>query len=71
MTTCVTLECPFIWYCNQYNFEVDRGDGCEHMEQILLKAKIFDNQRKAARKAARKEDDNGDRTQSPAEIPGE
>lgn len=46
MTTCVTLNCPFILYCREYNYLVDRGDSCEHMEQIIKKAKRFDRQRK-------------------------
>ena len=57
--TCVTLDCPFIWYCNQYNFEVDRGDRCEHMESILVKAKRLEKIRKEQRKAKRSEAKDG------------
>ncbi len=46
MTTCVTLDCPFILYCKEYNYLVDRGESCKHMEQIIKKAKRFDNQRR-------------------------
>lgn len=51
MTTCVTLDCPFILYCREYNYLVDRGESCEHMEQIIKKAKRFDSQRKKAKEA--------------------
>lgn len=50
MTTCVSLNCPFIRYCKEYNFTVDRGERCEHMEQIVRKATGFDKQRKKAPK---------------------
>lgn len=46
MNTCITLDCPFIWYCKEYNYLVDRGDSCEHMEQIIKKAKRFDMRRR-------------------------
>ena len=55
MNTCVSIDCPFIWYCNQYNFEVDRGDRCEHMENILTKAKRLEKLRREQRKAKRLE----------------
>lgn len=51
MTTCVTLDCPFILYCREYNYLVDRGESCEHMEQIIKKAKRFDSQRKKTKEA--------------------
>lgn len=46
MTTCVTLDCPFICFCSEYNYLVDRGEECEHMEQIIKKAKRFDMRRR-------------------------
>ena len=49
MNTCVTLDCPFICYCKEYNYTVDRGERCEHMEQIIRKATRFDKQRKKAK----------------------
>lgn len=56
MTTCVNLDCPFICYCKEYNYLVDRGEGCEHMEQIIKKAKRFDSQRKKRAKEAKTTD---------------
>ena len=50
--TCVTLDCPFIWYCNKYNFEVDRGRHCEHQDQILRQAKLLMKQRKIEKENA-------------------
>ena len=46
MNTCVTLDCPFICFCREYNYLVDRGEECERMEQIIKKAKRFDRIRK-------------------------
>lgn len=56
MTTCVTLDCPFICYCKEYNYLVDRGEGCEHMEQIIKKAKLFGSQRKKRAKETKATD---------------
>ena len=57
INTCVTLDCPFIWYCKEYNFTVDRGDHCDHQDQILRQAKRLEKQRKMQRKL-QKEDNN-------------
>ena len=46
MKTCITLDCPFICYCKEFNYLVDRGERCEHMEQIIKKAKRFDDMAK-------------------------
>lgn len=53
MNTCVTLNCPFILYCREYNYLVDRGESCEHMEQIIKKAKRFDSQRREKKEEAK------------------
>lgn len=50
--TCVTLDCPFIWYCKEYNFLVDRGQHCEHQDQILLQAKRLMKQRRIQKENA-------------------
>ena len=50
MNTCVSMDCPFIWYCNQYNFEVDRGDHCEHQDEILRRAKLLEKYRRLQKK---------------------
>jgi len=35
MNTCVSLNCPFIYYCNKYNFLVDRGLKCNIQDEII------------------------------------
>lgn len=37
--TCVSLNCPFINHCKEYNFLVDRGKVCEIQTWFLKKAK--------------------------------
>lgn len=37
--TCVSLNCPFIDHCKEYNFLVDRGKVCEIQTWFLKKAK--------------------------------
>lgn len=37
--TCVSMNCPFIPYCKDYNFLVDRNPKCQTQEKILLAAK--------------------------------
>lgn len=71
MKTCVSLECPFIWYCNQYNYLIDRGDHCDHQDQILRQAKKLEKIRRAQKKAKRKEAEDGTREKSKTEVPGE
>lgn len=39
MKTCVSLDCPFIPYCKDYNFKVDRTGGCKTQEKIVEQAK--------------------------------
>jgi len=51
MNTCITLDCPFICYCKEFNYLVDRGERCEHMEQIIKKAKRFANLTKKQEKS--------------------
>lgn len=40
MKTCVSMNCPFIDYCKDYNFLVDRGEKCETKERLIRSAKI-------------------------------
>ena len=46
--TCVSMSCPFILVCKEYNFLVDRGEKCETQEHILRQAKKLEKQRKKA-----------------------
>lgn len=39
--TCVSLNCPFVNHCKDYNFLVDRGDNCEIQTWFLEKAKCL------------------------------
>lgn len=43
--TCVSMSCPFIMVCKEYNFLVDRGEKCETQEDILRQAKKLEKQR--------------------------
>lgn len=38
MKTCVSIQCPFIAFCKQYNNNYDRSDGCETQQMIVDKA---------------------------------
>lgn len=40
--TCVSLNCPFIDVCKEYNFLIDRGSICEHAEHYLRLAKVYE-----------------------------
>lgn len=51
--TCVSMSCPFIMVCKEYNFLVDRGDTCETQEDILRQAKKLEKQRKKAERLKR------------------
>ena len=44
--TCVSMSCPFVGLCNQYNFLIDRGESCEYQDQLLRAAKRLQQQRK-------------------------
>lgn len=44
--TCVSMKCPFIPVCKEYNFLIDRGDKCEVQENILKRAKKLEKQRR-------------------------
>lgn len=37
--TCCSLRCPFIPYCKEYNFLIDRGEKCKIQEEIIKAAK--------------------------------
>ena len=39
MNTCVSMKCPFIGYCKDYNFLVDRGEKCDTMARLVRAAK--------------------------------
>lgn len=51
--TCVSMSCPFILVCKEYNFLVDRGEKCETQEAILRLAKKLEKQRKKAERLKR------------------
>ena len=51
--TCVSMSCPFIMVCKEYNFLVDRGEKCETQEHILRQAKKLEKQRKKAERLKR------------------
>lgn len=46
MKTCVSIECPFIHYCKDYNFLVDRGNGCSTQREIMEAAEKLKRQRR-------------------------
>lgn len=46
MNTCVSMGCPFILVCKEYNFLVDRGEKCETQENILRLAKKLEKHRR-------------------------
>ena len=39
INTCVSMNCPFIFCCKEYNFFIDRGDKCNIQERIIKEAK--------------------------------
>lgn len=45
MNTCVSMTCPFIAYCKDYNYLVDRTGGCKTQDAILRAAKRLQKQR--------------------------
>ena len=51
--TCVSMGCPFILVCKEYNFLVDRGEKCDTQENILRLAKKLEKQRKKAERLKR------------------
>lgn len=48
MNTCVSMSCPFIMVCKEYNFLVDRGEKCDTQENILRQANKLEKQRRKA-----------------------
>ncbi len=46
MNTCVSMSCPFVAYCKDYNYSVDRTGGCKTQENILAAAKKLQKMRK-------------------------
>ena len=53
MNTCVSMSCPFILVCKEYNFLVDRGEKCDTQENILIQAKKLEKQRRKAERLKR------------------
>ena len=45
MNTCVSMGCPFISVCKEYNYLVDQGEKCKTQENILRQAKKLEKQR--------------------------
>ena len=41
METCVSINCPFIAICKDYNFLIDRAGGCETQKRIVEAAELF------------------------------
>ena len=39
--TCVSLNCPFVNHCKDYNFLIDRGDACEIHTWFLEKVQKY------------------------------
>lgn len=54
MNTCVSMGCPFILVCKEYNFLVDRGEKCATQENILRQAKKLEKQRRKAERLKEK-----------------
>lgn len=44
--TCVSLDCPFIFVCKEYNYLIDRGSVCKHAEHYLKLAKMYEKSMK-------------------------
>lgn len=49
MSNCVSMNCPFIPYCKEYNFLIDRGDKCNIQEEIIKGAEKLKKQKGKAR----------------------
>lgn len=41
MSTCASMNCPFIHYCRHYHLTKDRGDRCETQEAIIKRARAI------------------------------
>lgn len=39
--TCISLKCPLIRFCKEYNFLIDRGEKCETQKKIIEAVKII------------------------------
>lgn len=46
MNTCCSMACPFIPYCKEYNFLVDRGEYCDTQRKIIDAAKQMEKRNK-------------------------
>lgn len=44
--TCVSLKCPFIKHCKDYNFLIERGTECSIQKEIIEKSKQIIKERK-------------------------
>jgi hypothetical protein len=50
MNTCVSINCPFIRYCNEYNFLVDRGEKCNIQDEIIKSAEKYKKESKTTKR---------------------
>lgn len=50
MKTCCSINCPFIPFCKDYNFTIDRKDGCETQSLILQRAEKLKKQQENLKK---------------------
>ena len=56
--TCVSIVCPFIGCCKDYNNNVDRSSGCVTQDYILSASKRFEQKKRLEKRIAalKKED---------------
>ena len=45
MNTCVSMNCPFIGYCNHYNCIIDRGERCIYQDWFIRASMRILNER--------------------------
>jgi hypothetical protein len=50
MNTCVSMNCPFIFCCKEYNFLVDRGSGCNIQNKIVRASENFKKEIKKSKR---------------------
>lgn len=53
MKNCIAIQCPFVWYCNKFNRDEDRTDGCETQNRIMEAASLLSKRHRAEANAAR------------------
>ena len=49
--TCVSLNCPFIWYCKNYSLEKDHTNGCGTHGKLMEAALRLHKKNRAEAKA--------------------